>query len=484
MVKKINIAYLAAEAVPFVKVGGLADVAGSLPKSILSLNEEPYRDIDYDLRVVLPLHHSGDSHNLKLERISSYDILEGTRKTEITAFKSIMNGVITYFLDWSFLNDHQEVYSTIPEVEQEKYLIFSIAVMNLFKLIRWRVDVLHANDWHTALCMNLLNSQKYQGYYINTSAILSIHNLAYMGGHCRRLLAEYKISYNTDPDMPEWAIDQPLPIGLISADKIAPVSETYASEIQTTEYGCGLNKYLSKNKNKITGIINGLDTGYWNPLTDSLINSNYDINHLDNRKNNKIYLQKILHLKIQENLPLIGMVTRINQQKGIDLALKVLSSIAKKGWQLVILGTGDPSLELDILNFQREFPEKIVFVNSYDEKFAHQIYAGADIFFMPSRYEPCGLSQMIANRYGCIPVVTGVGGLKDTIVDNINGFVANKVKLSSIKKSLKKSIVTFKNIDEWQKIEINAMRKDFSWGKSAMKYTDLYRNTRKNRGEL
>jgi starch synthase len=484
MINKINIAYLSSEAVPFVKVGGLADVAGSLPKSLVSLKENETNNRLFDVRVVLPLHRSGDLSKLQLEEINSYYIDEGIEKTKITAYKTIINGVLTYFLDFSFLERFEEVYSSIPEIEQEKYIIFSLAAVRFFQEIDWRVDILHVNDWHTALCMSLIKTPRSKEFYNNTKGILSVHNLKYMGGNCSKLFNKYDISPSFDPDLPEFAADQPLPIGLVYADKVVPVSEEYALEIQTPEFGCGLEKYLYKNKYKITGIINGLDTEYWNPGTDSLIINNYDIQSLDRRNNNKLFLQQLLHLDINEiNIPIIGMVTRIDQQKGIDLAIKVLNSLESKKWQLVILGTGDPILESEIMEFQRKHRGRVEYKNSYDENLAHKIYAGADIFFMPSRYEPCGLSQMIANRYGCIPVVTGVGGLKDTIINNKNGFVSEMVLPDAIQKTLNRAIAEFKDKDNWNQLQCNGMGRDYSWTNSARKYAELYIDMQEKRGE-
>ncbi|MFC2064713.1 glycogen synthase [Chloroflexota bacterium] len=475
MDKLINIAYVASEATPFVKVGGLADVAGSLPKALNSLNDDNFDGIKLDMRVVLPLHNCGDTNNLIMERFLSFQLTEGFGDIEITAYKTLMNDTITYFLDGSFLSDSSNVYSENPVEDQKKFIQFSFAAVRFFQLIDWKVDIFHVNDWHTALCLAIIKMPVFSDFYSFTKSVLTIHNLPYLGGNSDQILKKFGMLRANDINMPTWAQDQFLPIGIVAADEIVTVSKTYAEEIQTPNYGCGLENYLLKNRNKIRGIINGLDSDYWNPVTDKHLYRRFSIETLHLRLENKEDLLCSIGLKIERKIPLVGMVTRINHQKGIDLALNVFESILAEDWQLVILGSGDSNLENDVINFQKKYPGKVRFLCKYDESMAHKIYSGTDLFLMPSRYEPCGLSQMIANRYGSIPIVTGVGGLKDTIIHEKNGYVAPEVNEISIKKVMERAFMVFDDLDRWRLHQKNGMRMDYSWTNSAKEYVVLYR---------
>ena len=484
MVRRINVGYLSVEAVPFVKVGGLADVSGSLPNSIVTLAKESPDKLEIDLRIILPLHSFGNLNNVSLDKVTSFNLSVSHIDEEVTAYKGIMNGVFTYFLDWSSLSDSDQVYSSMQEVEQKKFIFFSIAAINFIKILNWKLDILHANDWHTALCMQLIKSTEFKDFFINTKGILSIHNLPYMGGDCRNILTENGIPIVEDSNIPDLLKTQPLTIGLVNADLIIPVSATYASEIQTPEFGHGLQDYLKKNQNKIKGITNGIDTNYWNPNEDLLIQTTFNAENLTKRTRNKKVLQDLFNLSNQDEIPIISMISRINYQKGIDVALNALDLIDDIEWHLIILGTGDPELESEIRLIMTKKPGQVVFINSYDEPIAHKIYAGADIFLMPSRYEPCGLSQMIANRYGCVPVVTNVGGLKDTISNKLNGFVAKNCDINSVTESLYNALKIFKERSAWHQIQYNGMKKDFSWKKAAGKYLEVYDSISKTRGDL
>jgi starch synthase len=268
---------------------------------------------------------------------------------------------------------------------------------------------------------------------------------------------------------------KPLPLGLWSADAIVAVSPTYSDEMLSSEYGAGLDDFLKSRRENLTGILNGLDVSSFDPATDEDIAMQFTIHSLNERKINKTALASRVGLSTDPGLPLFGVVSRMEAQKGIDLVLDGLRKLIDLPWQAVILGTGDPKLEESARKLAADYPERVHFEAKYDAKLARLIYAGADIFLMPSRYEPCGLSQMIAMRYGCIPVVRAVGGLHDTVTDGETGFVFIQPKLKDFMAAIKRAVDTYKNEQVWRTMQINAMSQDFSWTNSALKYLNLYK---------
>jgi starch synthase len=266
----------------------------------------------------------------------------------------------------------------------------------------------------------------------------------------------------------------PMPLGLWSADAMVAVSPSYADEILTPDFGCGLQDFLLNRKDHLHGILNGLDVKSYNPEDDNALGFNFSIETLLQRIKNKKVLQERLRLPTNDHIPLLAMVSRMDPQKGIDIALKSLKMLAKENFQAVILGTGDPKLEEEALKLQEAFPEKIKVETRFDAGLARQIYAGADMFIMPSRYEPCGISQMIAMRYGCVPVVRAVGGLKDTVTHKESGFVFQKPHHLSLNYALKTALSLYPNREAWEKLQHNGMLKDFAWQISAKKYLELY----------
>ena len=303
---------------------------------------------------------------------------------------------------------------------------------------------------------------------------MTIHNLSYMGGDLGDLLPGFGLTRYTGNDLPAWSTNQAMPLGLWAADAIIPVSETYAREIGTAEFGCGLDDYLTRRRDSITGIVNGLDTGYWDPKTDEFIQVKYNQNSIGKKQINKAYLQQVFNLTVDDQIPLLGMVTRLDHQKGVDLVIQALEALSRLRWQFVLLGVGEPLLQNDLMALRDKFPKKIGLAFRFDNPLSHLIYAGVDILLMPSRFEPCGLSQMIAMRYGTIPVVTRTGGLQDTVIDGRTGFFmdeATPVKLALV---LKHAFRIYKDKSLWTKMQKNTMRQDFSWEGSAKKYAAIY----------
>lgn len=476
----LNILFLAAEANPYIKVGGLADVAGALPAALRSLNFDGLEREKLDVRLVLPLHRRIKTDALTTPPCASFCIYKNGNKLSVNAYKSNIEGPPTYFIEGFPISNAEDVYSSNGDVDREKYTFFSIAALELCRILNWKVDVIHANDWHTALALYSARTNKVDHFFERTSKLITIHNLPYLGGEGGNVFQDYGITELNDEELPAWAVKQILPMGIWAANRIVAVSKTYSKEILTPEYGCGLHEYLNKRRGDVTGIINGLDQELWNPLSDKSISNNFDLPTLNIRNKNKSSLLNELNLSEDPSVPLIGMITRIDFQKGIDLAIKAMQCLFEKPWHFVLLGTGDPYLEAELKQLESEYPDKVRVLLRFDNELSHRIYAGADIFLMPSRYEPCGLSQMIAMRYGCVPVVHETGGLKDTVTDGENGFLYKESDPLEVMEAINKAMDIFKNRREWLSFQKNGMRQDFSWEKSARKYAVIYKSlTRK-----
>ena len=352
--------------------------------------------------------------------------------------------------------------------------------MELPKIIGWKPDIIHANDWHTALAIYMLNILKANDrFYKSIHSVLTLHNLPYMGGGTEKAMHKFKVPEICTDELPDWACYQPLPMGLYSADAIIPVSPHYARELQTKEYGYELSSFFRKVSSKMKGILNGLDYSIWDPATDPFIQYHFSSETLSERIKNKTALQKELGLPVDTRIPLLIMVSRMDQQKGIDLALDVLRKLTSPKFQAVILGSGDPQLEQVSYLLETKFPRKIRSIVRFDAGLAHRMYASGDILLMPSRYEPCGLSQMIAMRYGCIPVARSTGGLMDSIQNTTpkrdgTGFLFKKKTSQDLAESLLFALQIYKDQGRWLKLQQKAMKKDFSWDKSALEYYQQY----------
>ena len=470
MPKTINVLFLAAEADPFVKVGGLGDVAGSLPRALRALSNE---DIKLDVRLVLPYHPVVKADNLK--PLSMFSIPRGDSEVEVEAFEGSLNGMPVYFINGDAIRANGSVYSVDPKLDAEKYTFFSLAALELPRQINWSPDVVHANDWHTALSVYGSLTKRWEAGARHVAGVVTLHNLPFMGPDVSAILESYGIKI-AQTDLPEWARLMPLPLGLWASDAIVAVSPTYANEVLTPEYGCGLDEFLQLRRKTISGVLNGIDVVSFNPVDDSALGVNFDVNSLEKRAANKTLLQERLGFQPDPDAPLLAMVSRMDTQKGVDLAFTALKSMKKINFQAVILGTGDPKFEEAAQSLHNLFPEKIKIELRYDASLARQIYAGSDMLLMPSRYEPCGLSQMIAMRYGCVPVVRATGGLNDTVKHGETGFVFDKAHHMSLMGAVKAGIKVYSDRERWRKIQRAGMAQDFSWENSARKYLELYRS--------
>ena len=470
MPKTINVLFLAAEAEPFIKVGGLGDVAGSLPRALRALSND---DIKLDVRLVLPYHLAVKADNLK--PVGMFSLMRGSVEIQVEAFETSLNGMPVYFIGGEPIRANGSVYSLDAVLDAEKYAFFSLAALEFSRQINWLPDVIHGNDWHTALSIYGSLTKRWQEGARHVASVLTLHNLPFMGPDVSAIVESYGLKL-AQTDLPDWARVMPLPLGLWASDAIVAVSPTYGREILTQEYGCGLDDFLRTRGETVSGILNGLDTASFNPADDTALGVNFDIDSLDKRAANKGLLQERLGLPREPETPLLAMVSRMDVQKGVDLVFTALKNMKKSNWQAIILGTGDPKLEEAAMKLQALYPERIKVEIRYDGGLARQIYAGSDMFLMPSRYEPCGLSQMIAMRYGCVPVVRAAGGLNDTVIHNKTGFVFEKIHHMSLVAAINSAFKVYAKREQWQIIQRAGMAQDLSWESSAKKYLELYQS--------
>ncbi|MBI3168337.1 MAG: glycogen synthase [Chloroflexi bacterium] len=473
MSKTINVLFLAAEADPFIKVGGLGDVAGVLPRELRALSTD---ELKLDVRLVLPYHPAVKAENLR--PLELYSIPRGDSEIGVEAFETSLDGMPVYFIGGDPIHSSGSVYSLDAKLDAEKYAFFSMAAMELPKHINWQPDVVHANDWHTALSLYVNLTKRWEAGAKHVAGVITLHNMPFMGSDVSAILESYGVKL-AQTDLPEWARVLPLPLGLWASDAIVAVSPGYASEVLTEEFGCGLHDFLNLRLETLSGILNGIDTVSFDPSTDKALSVNYNLDTLNKRVENKELLQEKLGLARDPNIPLLAVISRMDVQKGVDLAFTALKNMKRINFQAVILGTGDPKLEESARELQKLYPDKIKAELRFDANLARQMYAGADMILMPSRYEPCGLAQMIAMRYGCVPVVRAVGGLKDTVIPNETGFIFEKAHHMSLVSAIKAAMKTLPNREKWQELQRNGMSKDFSWGVSASEYLKLYQSLMK-----
>jgi len=474
MSQTINVLFLAAEAEPFVKVGGLGDVAGTLPRALRALTAEATGDVKLDVRLVLPMHSVIRPDSLK--PVGIYSIPRGKAEVQVDAYEGILDGMPVYFINGDPIRASGSVYSSNNKLDGEKYTFFSLAALELPRQINWIPNIIHANDWHTALAAYGNLVRRWEDKKNRIASVVTIHNLPFLGPDVKDILEAYGLPL-ANTDLPDWARVMPMPLGLWASDAIVAVSPTYADEILHPEFGAGLQDFFRNRSDTLSGILNGLDTASFDPQTDSALAANFNAESLRVRPLNKAALQERAGLPVVPGVPLLGMVSRMDQAKGIDIALKGLtrSVLQKQNWQLVVLGAGDPKLESMAKKLQEDMPDRVRVETRYDAKLARQIYGGADILLMPSRYEPCGISQMIAMRYGCVPLVRAVGGLHDTVTDSETGFVFVEAKVKSFNDTVRRALNVYPYHSRWANLQKAGMAQDFSWHNSAKKYFELYK---------
>lgn len=474
-----KILMVTSECVPFAKTGGLADVLGVLPKKI--------NEFGNDCRVILPLYRQiKEKYIDELEFIRWTTIHMGWRTMYSGLFKKEHDGVIYYFIDNEFYFNTPSIY-TDYSFDIERFSFFQRAVLDaLGEPMDFYPDILHCHDWQTGMIPCLLDAHyKPNGYFLDIKTVYTIHNLQYQGVHGVSQIADFMdlpSSYLTEYGVLHNGVPNFMKAGIVYSDLITTVSPNYAKEIMTSFYGKGLNGVLKGFEYKVKGILNGIDMDSYNPETDPDIVKNYNLDTVYNDKvENKLAMQRELALEENKDIPLITMVTRLVDQKGLDLLIRVVDEMMKENCQMVVLGTGDGYYDHEMYLAEERNKKNFRGCVMYDSAMSRRLYAAGDIFLMPSIFEPCGLSQMIAMRYGNVPFVRDTGGLKDTVIAyNIetgegNGFSFPNINAHDMLFLMKKALNLYQNDkNSWNNIIRNGMVGDYSWDKSAREYNQSY----------
>ncbi|MCI6170730.1 MAG: glycogen synthase GlgA [Selenomonas bovis] len=472
----MKILYVAAEAVPFAKTGGLADVAGSLPKAL--------KADGVDVRVIMPKFGKiPEAYRNAMEHVYDGELPVAWRKKYVGLDKYELDGVTYYFVDNEEYFNREGFYGY--DDDAERFSFFSRAVLDLLQAMDFWPDVIHTNDWHAGL-VNVFLKLDHMGdaRYERIKTVYTIHNLKYQGVFPKDVMPDVlglDWKYFNNGDLEFYDAVNFMKGGIIYADAITTVSKTYAKEIQYPYFGEHLDGLLRSREQDLSGIVNGIDYSVYNPRTDKYIFETYDEESLDRKLDNKIALQKSLGLPERRNVPLIAIVSRLVEPKGMDLVVRMMDEILQhEEIQLVVLGTGEKRYEDWFKGLAWRYPKKVSVNIYFSNELAQRIYAGADIFLMPSKYEPCGIGQLIALRYGTIPVVRQTGGLKDTVqqynkyTQEGNGFVFENYNAHEMMYALKRALSFYGNYEIWHKIQFNAVQADYSWKRSAKEYEALY----------
>lgn len=467
----LKVLFCASEAQPYIASGGLADVAGALPPALVANG--------VDCRVVLPLYGSmKQALRDTLTFVTSFEVTLSWRRQYCGVFTARHGGVTYYLLDNEYYFKRDTLYGYMDD--GERFAFFSKAVVDMVQHIGFVPDVLHLNDWQTALCAVYLNLQyRSNETYRHIKTLFTIHNIQYQGIYNKMILGDVLGIDTRDERILEFDGNLNLMKAAIElSDHINTVSPTYAQEIMNPWFAHGLDGFLQARSFKLSGILNGLDTDRFNPATDPMIYENFDASSLDKKERNKQGLLAELTLPESENTPLIAIITRLVAHKGLDLVRYVFEDMVHMGNRFVILGTGEHQYEEYFHAMQAKYPEQVRFIAGFVPDLAQRIYAGADLFLMPSKSEPCGLAQMIAARYGTIPIVRETGGLRDTIRDfgeGGNGFTFKTYNAHDMLGAVGRAHDCYLNKEAWLSVRQNAMASDFTWGKSAKEYEALYR---------
>jgi starch synthase len=405
---------------------------------------------------------------------------------EARLFRAVLQGEEFYLVEGDPVLDAEGVYGD-PGKDAQKFTFAALASLSFVRKGGWRPSVLHAHDWHAAPAVVWLERNRAAGNALSeVASLLTVHNLPYMGAGAEESLARYGLARARAPALPAWARHVPLPMGLASADWINTVSPTYAKEILSPEFGCGLEGFLRTRAQRLSGILNGLDLDRWNPAADEAVAVPFSRDRLARRSENRRGLEAELGFESDPTIPLIGMVTRLDRQKGVDLALAALDSLVGRPWRFVLLGTGDPTLEDKARAFADQHVRRARFLPHFDARLARRLYAGLDMTLVPSRYEPCGLTQMIAMRYGCVPIVAATGGLSDTVLDydedrRGTGFVFSPTTAEALTLRVARALEVFRDRRRWSGLQRRGMAQDFSWDRSARQYLEIYGRIRAER---
>ncbi len=473
MSKNTKVLFVASEAMPFASTGGLADVIGSLPSALVKNG--------IDARVIIPYHSSVKKKNLpEISFLFDFSVRLSWRNQYCGVFTTVKNGITFYFIDNEYYFNRPALYGSYDD--GERYAFFCKAVLDVLPKINFFPDIIHTNDWQAALAGIYLKQvyRRIDYNYRPIKVVHSIHNIEYQGifdhailGDVFDLASEYAsiVDYNGAINLTKGAI--------VCCDRLTTVSPTYAKEISTPAYSAGLHHIINQYSFKTTGIINGIDEDYYNPATDPDLYKTYTAP--DGKVKNKLPLQKDLGLPEKTDIPMVAMITRLTSHKGLDLVTAVIDEFLNDNVQFVILGTGDPGFENFFIRLEEKYPSKARAIIAFNKALSKKIYAAADIFLMPSKSEPCGLAQMIASKYGTVPVVRETGGLFDTIkyyndeTEEGNGFTFARYNAHDMLYTLRKATGLYNDYkDKWNALTRKIMKIDFSWNVPAKSYIALY----------
>lgn len=471
MVRPLKVLFLSAEAEPLAKVGGLGDVGGELPRAL--------RRAGHNVRLCLPRYPSIDAG---VRTTRSHTVVEVDRRgTPVRAVvrRHVVRNVDVLLVDGEPVARHTGIYGGD---EGEKFIFWCLAALEACRQRGWQPDVVHAHDWHAAAAVAWIHAQRADPFWSSVATVFTIHNLGYAGAGAEEAWRAYGLGPAEGDGVPAWAVDLPLVSALTKADWLTTVSPGYADEITTAELGFGLDPILKGRRSRLTGILNGIDPTVWNPAADHALVARFDADGLEHRVRNKQALLSELGFTGGSDIPLLAFIGRMDHQKGIDLLLHALATMLDLPWQAVLLGTGDPELEAQAASFQQGHLGRFRAEIRFDAALARRIYGSADAVVIPSRYEPCGLVQMIAMRYGCLPVVRSTGGLRDSVRDAAEpggtGFVFGEASVDGLADALRRALATYADRRAWRRLQRRAARKDFSWTKPARKYGTVYRKAR------
>lgn len=483
---KIKVLIVAAELNPLAKVGGLADVIGALPKALAKLG--------IDVRIVIPKYGIINEQKYPLKKVVgdiAVPFKKGTEK--ITIFETPLPGsqVPVYLIDnYTYLGQNsiyfeKDTTPAGPTKEAERFTFFARASLSIFEPLGWYPDLIHCHDWHVSLVPALVKilartDPKLQ----HVKTLLTIHNLEYQGRYqAATIFHALGLDEQSYPTLTQQHSGDLISLeqAILTSDFINTVSQTYAKEMLTPEFGAGLEQPLLKRKKELVGILNGIDVDHFDPATDPAIMAHYTAKNPAGKRTCKENLQKSCQLPIDANIPIIGIVSRLAEQKGLGLITQIAEKLFHENIQLVLLGTGSPDIEQQMRTIEGHFPKKVHTKIGFDAAFAQQIYAGADLFLMPSKFEPCGLGQMIAMRYGTVPIVRATGGLKDTVQDynqvtnSGDGFVFEKYLPEELLEAIQRALTLYQDKEKWYNMVRHIMEQDFSWDHSARRYFNLYK---------
>lgn len=479
---KLNIVTLASEVAPFSKSGGLGDVTRSLPKALNRLG--------HHVMTITPFYKETSTQDFPRQEIGTANITVQKKTYHIRFLLVHVSAQMPIvFVAEDSLFFRKRMY-TFPD-DNLRFYVFTLAAFEVLRQMRFKPDIIHCHDWQTGLLPNLLKKKvQKESLFRNTATVFTVHNLLYqMQGNWWAVPPKRR---DRGRGLPPTAADKLKYVnftrrGILYADIINTVSERYAQEILTPEFGQGLDHLLCKRKKDVYGIINGIDYTVYNPVYDQNIWYQYDWNALDKKRKNKLRLQKLLGLETDANIPMLGVVHRLTEQKGFTLIQALLPVLMKLSLQIAIVGSGDKEMVREFKKWAKRYPKRIAIVSPFTEEIGSRVYAGSDMFLMPSRYEPCGISQLISLRYGSVPIVHETGGLSDTITNynpktgRGNGFVFSTHQPENFLVSIVRALETYKYPRIWEHLTWQAMRTSFSWELPAKKYVQLYRRAIKQR---